>query len=323
MESARVVIYVDVDGVLNVSAKTASQAPTVLDDGKLLIAAEYDNRPLLNEATKCPVDRLAALVCEEQYDLCKSACPGVAQLSPVLTKRLAGLIACAGPDRIVVLASDWRRGRHAGRVAELEGELSRHLGYAFSFDMQTDKYCRLETTAADRMRCVGNHMRSLFADGRACDRRLKVLVLEDFFMTPLDGWRCEDIEVRTTEDAEGYLRRCAPEAADVTVRLIHTYDELRTQSGLRLHVGTGLTLERYGEADSFLRDDLEAEHTMSTLVSSSEEFGGSTTKPYRSRKFANDIVAFLAHRISVMRATQPSSLAGEPDDWLDDDVISI
>jgi len=312
MEAARVVIYVDVDGVLNVSARDASEVPILVDEGNLLFAAERDGNAFLSQKIK-KTPSMAALGSEEEHNFCKSACPGASPLSPVLTRRLAGLIQRAGPDRVVVLASDWRRGRHAGRVAELEGELSRHLGYTFSFDMQTDRYCTLEKTAADRLRCIGNHMRSFFANSRACDRPLRVLVLEDFFMTLLDGWRCEDVEVRTAEDAEGYLRRCAPEAADVTVRLVHTYDEWRTHSGLRLQVGTGLTLERCSEADRFLsnHDDIETESTMSTTASDSEEFCGNTPKPHRPRKFATDMVAFLAHRMCELRSTQL------------DDIISI
>jgi len=303
MEAARVVIYVDVDGVLNVGARDFGEAPILLTEDSLNFAAERDDNPFLSQATRCSVDRIASLAMqdlgdEEEGTFCKLACPGSSQLSPVLIRRLAGLMQRAGPNRMVVLASNWRRGRQAGpKVAALEAALSQHLGYAFAFDAQTEGSSR-EKLASERLRCIGEHLRSLFANGCSFDRPLRVLVLEDFFVTPLDGWLCEGVEVRTNADAEGYLRRCVPEEADLDVRLVHTYDEWQADSGLRVQVGTGLTLERCREAEQFLSKHIEVSPTIALVpLSSAEEAPSSIVKPSRRQHFA-----FMTSWLSLLTA---------------------
>merc|ERR1719270_787706 len=110
-----------------------------------------------------------------------------------------------------------------------------------------------EEVAADRLRSIGRHLESLSACGAL---PLRVLVIDDFFLTPLSGWLCDDVEVSKAEDAEAYLRNCAP-SADLRVKLVHTYASWETAAGLGVQVGCGITMAHLRQAEDFLEAELE------------------------------------------------------------------
>jgi len=124
------------------------------------------------------------------------------------------------------------------------------LGRPFAFDATTKQ--ANERNASDRLQCIGDYIHNL-CSGRADCSPLKVLVLDDFFCSPLNGWLCGGRSIRSAGAVERYLRDCAPgQAVELTVKFVHTYDEWRTQSGLRVQVGSGLTQASYHEACEFL-----------------------------------------------------------------------
>merc|ERR1712003_186924 len=49
-----------------------------------------------------------------------------------------------------------------------------------------------------------------------------------------------------------------PAASSISVKLMHTYDEFKTEDGLLVQLGAGLNLEQLAAAESFLRGDSEA-----------------------------------------------------------------
>ncbi|CAK0908725.1 unnamed protein product, partial [Prorocentrum cordatum] len=57
-------------------------------------------------------------------------------------------------------------------------------------------------------------------------------------------------------DVEALLRSCARGRSEVSVKLIHTYDEWVAQNGTAMQVGSGLTMNHYRDAVQFLREGL-------------------------------------------------------------------
>jgi len=87
-------------------------------------------------------------------------------------------------------------------------------------------------------------------------RDIRVVVLEDFHITPLNGWSCCGERMTSTQDVEKYLRKRLPSHMDAAVRLIHTYDQWTTNSGIHMRVGSGLTLKHFYDAIAFTNDKL-------------------------------------------------------------------
>jgi hypothetical protein len=252
------VIFVDVDGVLNVGVRDHGDAPLLFNDSNRDFALGQRGRrqaskqdeecvtKLQSVATQCPPAH------QEGSSYSDLACGKGSHVSEVLAQRLAEIVHAAGPRRSVVLSSNWRKPQHAARVKKLEAEVSRQMGAEFMFDARTRP--AEERSAADRLRCIGDYVESLFdCNGRFHDGRpLRLLVLEDFFITPLDGWACGTFKVDSCAAAEAYLLNRAPPSANVAAKLVHTYHEWCTPSGLRVQVGGGLTDSFFQEAVDFI-----------------------------------------------------------------------
>jgi len=255
---AETVIFVDIDGVLNVGVKDQDDAPLLFNDSNREFALGQRGRrqankhdedcvqKLMSVATQCPPSH------EEGSSYSDLTCAKGSHVSQVLSKRLAQIVQAAGPRKSVVLSSNWRKPQHAHRVRKLEAEVSRHLGSEFAFDARTRP--AEERCAADRLRCIGDYVESLCSPkGRFHDGRpLRLLVLEDFFITPLDGWSCGNSDIDSTAAAEAYLLNRAPSSANVAAKLVHTYHEWCTPSGLRVQVGAGLTNLFFKQAIDFI-----------------------------------------------------------------------
>jgi len=246
------VIYVDVDGVLNVALRTEC-GPLLVSRASIEFADERRYNPFLSQKQRRTVERLTSIT-RRQRGRAESgtyrdlACEGSSEVSDVLVGRLAGLIRAAGRDCAVILSSSWRH--DAKRVRDLECVISRRLGRFFTFHASTRPAA--ERCAADRLACIGSHIEALFLTGQAGGKPLKVLVLEDFFISPLDGWSCGRSQVSTPRDAEEFLLGCVPQDFQVSVKFVHTYDEWQTPYGLRLQLGTGLSLAHCRMAEAFL-----------------------------------------------------------------------
>lgn len=178
------------------------------------------------------------------------AAPG--DLSDLLVGRLAKIIQAAGGDCKVILSSSWRKPQHNSRTQRLESAIARHLNRgSFSFDDRTA--LRSENTAEDRLECLGDYISDFCKKRAECDEKLRILVLEDFCVSKLRGLNCRGAPIDGPADAETYLLGQAGGSPNVTVRIIHTYDEWTTESGLNIAVGCGLTTEHFEQALYFLQ----------------------------------------------------------------------
>eukprot|EP00929_Paragymnodinium_shiwhaense_P103087 TRINITY_DN66371_c0_g1_i2.p1 TRINITY_DN66371_c0_g1~~TRINITY_DN66371_c0_g1_i2.p1 ORF type:complete len:421 (+),score=67.63 TRINITY_DN66371_c0_g1_i2:65-1264(+) len=228
------IIFVDVDGVVNIGAADNRGLPFLLNEDNLQIAAQL--RAAGAKTKGDCVERL--LVCSqslighgEEGSFSKFACPDKTDLSDVLV----------------------RKPKHKERVRKLESDLSRSLGRPFCFDAATDLVD--ERTAADRLETIGSFLQ------KSDQTNLKrVLLLEDFFITPCSGWFCGNRHVNCVEDAEDYIRSRARNAqSDLKVKLVHTYAEAVSASGVVVGIGAGLVGRYLRQALSFV--DAEAQRT--------------------------------------------------------------
>lgn len=60
------------------------------------------------------------------------------------------------------------------------------------------------------------------------------MILDDFFVSALDGWECEGRAMHRAEDVEAYVRGVAPAGADVRAKLLHCYEQWETPEGFRV-----------------------------------------------------------------------------------------
>eukprot|EP00439_Symbiodinium_sp_Y106_P051162 s5526_g6.t2 len=255
--SVDTIIFVDVDGVLNVGIQDDDKPPLLFRDEDVHTALRLAKKGYNGPEASC-VEKLSALA-EHQvgfkengtYD--KLMTRNGAELTDLLVQRLAKLIALAGPNAKVVLSSSWRRPHHRTRRRQLEESLAQHLGKSFRFHSVTALY-REEKTAADRLETVGDYLAE-FCHRRDDVTSLRVVMLEDFFITPLDGWKLKGRAIKNPSDAERYLdsrARSMSPALSVQSKLCHCYDHVKTSSGLRMQVGTGFTQQLFEEASAFL-----------------------------------------------------------------------
>jgi len=266
--SFETVIFVDVGGVLNVGVKDGKQGPLMLNETNCRYAEHYAAEVASrsgDHAERGAFEKVLSVMAKkdspESTDntFAELACKGQEHIAAPLLRRLAEIIVGArqqGPTQ-VVLASNWRRPKYVPRVRCLEQELSKLLGERFVFDARTRQL--EENTAADRLRCIGDFLvsRCAAAVGAGGGRLLRAIVLDDLFITPLDGWLCGEVagsprRVRSEADMEAYLRSRVPATASVAVKVIHPYSEWNTESGLRVQVGSGLTQQHVQQALTFL-----------------------------------------------------------------------
>eukprot|EP00930_Biecheleria_cincta_P026299 TRINITY_DN18556_c0_g1_i2.p1 TRINITY_DN18556_c0_g1~~TRINITY_DN18556_c0_g1_i2.p1 ORF type:complete len:362 (-),score=46.94 TRINITY_DN18556_c0_g1_i2:242-1291(-) len=244
-------IFLDVDGVLSVG---------VVDPGKAAYCFSEKN---LDKAMALPEHdplhvRFADVYCRaldhgEDCTLEKYIIKDEGKLSDILVRRFAKLMQLASGNRnlTVVLSSVWRNPDHAGLTARLEQKLSESLGRPFSFQDRTS--LGSDTDAASRLRRIGEYVAEHSTkSGQSSADSLRVLVLDDFHVTPLMGWECDNYKINSAGDIEEYLRNCAAFPNNVSVKMIHTYDEWQSEEGLQVQVSTGLTKQHFCEASVFV-----------------------------------------------------------------------
>lgn len=261
------VLFVDVDGVLNVAIQDGGKAPILLGQSNIDLALEVVQDQESAVHSRADVQSITRLVsvARRRVDSSSSACYGdfasceQAHLAEVFVSRLARLIQKAGSGRHVVLSSKWRHRRYAPRVQELESRLSKHLGGTFSFDGRTKQ--AHERVPADRLKCIGDYLQRMLRDGVAHPTSLRVLVVDDLFVSPLDGWSCGTQTVYSLADVEKYLRMRTPAGSNVSINFVHTYDEWETSEGMAVQIGAGLSRLQTRQVEEFLgRRDLSHAH---------------------------------------------------------------
>lgn len=254
-DSNRTIIFVDIDGVLNVGSRDNGKAP-------ILVSARNIELALQSSSTDQAMLRLRSISCRaiahgESSDAKYSnfRCPPGELVCDLLVGRLANIIRSAGNRKAVtvVLSSSWRKPKHNAGVAKLERSISAHLGEAFSFDARTQQ-CD-ESTAGDRLATIGQFLATLQDNGFVKSQSIKVLVLEDFFITKFctAGWQCGGRKIRNVAGAEAYLKDQAQNTGfKADVKLIHTCDDWTTSTGVPVEIGCGLTLDHCTDALQFL-----------------------------------------------------------------------
>uniref|UniRef100_A0A7S4UF76 Uncharacterized protein n=1 Tax=Alexandrium monilatum TaxID=311494 RepID=A0A7S4UF76_9DINO len=259
-------IFVDVDGVLNVGVRVKGEAPINLSD------SNYERALSLEGEQNYHADLVLAAA---RHELChgegstyaKFISKTPSDVSEVLVGRLVELLRVAGPGCTAVLSSSWRKPQHRKMLRRLEERISAHLGASFAFREFTMQ--RKESGPEDRLETIGQYLATLGRKRQRSLGSLRVLVLEDFCISPLRDIRCCDcdvpkgrapvnvsranVPVDSVADAERFLEaRAAFVAWDVRVKVIHTYDAFVSPEGLFMEVGCGLTMEHHCAALSFL-----------------------------------------------------------------------
>eukprot|EP00929_Paragymnodinium_shiwhaense_P007685 TRINITY_DN111593_c0_g1_i1.p1 TRINITY_DN111593_c0_g1~~TRINITY_DN111593_c0_g1_i1.p1 ORF type:complete len:672 (+),score=127.65 TRINITY_DN111593_c0_g1_i1:123-2138(+) len=255
-DSVDTVIFVDVDGIVNSGFRDAGGSTVALNEANVaalqaFAGSEDPEFEKLESLYKRPLGRgeVGATFAKVVADTAK-------RFSDVLVGRLAELIRAAGHRSMIVLSSSWRLPQYDEILGVLEQDISKHLGYRFTFDARTS--AGMEIRAGDRLRLIGDFVASLCQERSSSVGRLKVLILEDFMITPLNGWtvdgdvRGKSVKMDTREAVEEYIKRRAP-SAELAVRLIHPYAEWRSEkSGLLVQACVGLVMEHFRDAAEFL-----------------------------------------------------------------------
>mmetsp|Transcript_81559 Transcript_81559/g.147297 ORF Transcript_81559/g.147297 Transcript_81559/m.147297 type:complete len:332 (-) Transcript_81559:163-1158(-) len=261
-------IFVDVDGVLNCGVRDDRGAPILLMEENIEMARKLTRVNYTGVDSKCVetiqevANRQIGHGEQEEVTYETLATEGRSfDLSEVLVSRLAKLIDAAGSRTQVILSSSWRQPRQRPRRMRLEERLSAHLKRVFQFDSTTPLDAE-ESCPADRLRVVGDYL------GDICTARgpqappLRVLVLEDFFVNPLNGWKCGGAVIDSVAAAEQYLHSIAqPKSSQrLEVKLVHTYEEWLSPTGAHIQIGCGLLEQPCIEAFDFLTAPARAPH---------------------------------------------------------------
>eukprot|EP00440_Ansanella_granifera_P059465 gb/GFBE01064453.1/.p1 GENE.gb/GFBE01064453.1/~~gb/GFBE01064453.1/.p1 ORF type:complete len:324 (+),score=56.82 gb/GFBE01064453.1/:1-972(+) len=267
------VVFVDVDGVLNVGIQDEGNSPVLFKEEEVRLAQR-----LFAKGYKGPEADLVAKVCAlathpvDYGSATFEKLMSEGELSDILVSRLAGFIAAGGKHCTVVLSSSWRRWQHRHRRQQLEQALGRHLGRPFHFHATTPTD-RDEKYASQRLETIGEFL------AEQCGKNfkgshLKVLVLDDFFVTDMDGWQCGGKTMDSVRAAEEYLESMALKRSTgqtVAVKLLHCYKDIMASNGLRMQVGSGLSQEHVDEAHRFVHTPAPASESANVTVAARDD----------------------------------------------------
>ena len=165
------ILFVDVDGVLNVGIYDPFDAPILLKSSELSLAREIVNMDYrgFDSATAYKICALAATPTDESGTTFESLA-SQDQLSKVLVGRLSELIQDAGPKCHVVLSSSWRKKQHMKKTTQAGTRSLRGFGKVFWI------WCL--HTAESRIACwrsLGSHQELGWVFGMGVLRFLRVL----------------------------------------------------------------------------------------------------------------------------------------------------
>lgn len=270
--STQTLIFVDVDGVLNVGLSQGETNTLMLSLRNMALARRVQLDGRASKASKDAAESLfnlaAAPLSGEAGTLQKYMCPDHG-ISDLLVERSAKLLLAAGPSAHVVLSSSWRHERHAAKRDLLERKISKCIGQSFSFHGVTDTG-RKEHTGGEYSQRIPR------------DQHLRILVLDDFFLCPM-GWTVGEKLVQTQEEMNDYIKSRAKNPPFVQVKIVYTYDEWTMRLG-KLHASIGLQMSMYVDAMNFLQDkeaqpELQVPETRSALLLKSTEVLPIQTRP--------------------------------------------
>jgi len=252
-------LFVDIDGVVNVGIGDKGAGALSCNTENIAYAENMGKDELLRCKTAQMLKLVARQTAEQETCTYGQLCKGSKQLAEVYIRRLAEIIAAAKTQGglICVLASTWRTKNVQG-VRVLEEAISRHLKEPFAFDANTgSKECAGPT---GRLGNIGKFLTDWAqASAEILEGSVRVLVLEDFHITPLNGWKCNGKSISSTLDVEEYLRQCLPQDLDVSLRHIHPFHQWTDSSNqMVLQVGCGLAKKHFHKALDFLGYDVDA-----------------------------------------------------------------
>jgi len=246
LPNMRSLIFLDIDGVLNVGVSDGQSKPVAISQENLEMLA-------MMGAAKNGAAQALSYACSQKADgdlTYAELCKGTGDFVDAFVDRLAKIIQAAGPSTTVVLTSTWRLPQHAVKLASLERAIAKKLKRNFTFKVRT---------AVDEQESPEGRLRGIERFLREhCERNmdnidcLRILVLEDFHIHPMGSWSCNGKLMACTDDVETILADCVPQHVDSSVKLIHTYSEWKRQDGISVQVGSGLTWKHFNDTMQFL-----------------------------------------------------------------------
>lgn len=259
-EEAETLIFVDADGVVNVGVRdTVGQSPLLLCEANLARCRACPPVTTVAAATGSAVAAATHIMSAaaardighgDEGTYAKFATqPGSCDISPLFAQRLADIIRCAGPRVVMVLSSSWRKATHQARVSALEDALTQHCGRSISFESRTKPG---GDEPEKRIELIGDFVHDYSATRQQPEVPLRVVVLDDFGASHPKNWKIKQC-VSSTDAVEEHLRARSTQPHQTTVKLVHTYDEWRTELGLPVRIGTGLTTAKVCEAQCYLQ----------------------------------------------------------------------
>eukprot|EP00435_Cladocopium_sp_Y103_P067724 s131_g30.t1 len=204
-----------------------------------IVAMDYRG---FDSATAYKICALAATPTDPESTTTFEALASHDQLSKVLVGRLSELIEEAGP----------KKKQHLKRRERLEQDLSEALGRYFTFHDVTQLTPELH--AGDRLQAIRSYLQD-FACANLCGAELKVIVVDDFFLSPLsyaDPFRITNGELHTLEEVEDFLLQPLSDmGVEASAKVLHCYRKVTTTNGLVLQVGMGLSNGLLKDAKEF------------------------------------------------------------------------
>lgn len=236
-------IILDVDGVLNMSYRDKGRAalltPANVGTVQSIIQGGSPHGPL--SATGHPME--ASVI--------DSVAVVETGLADIFVKRLAELIKRTYPEPEVILSSCWRQPSYRDKMESIRRQIGKALGREFRWGGVTP--LRRESQPQDRLCSIGAFVANMTLEMKPLSE-VRLLVLDDFFLTPFNGWICDRAKISSVDDAEAYLLSCCQGPGTVSVKVVNTYEELRTDGQQRLQAAFGLTPEHLEAAVDFFAD---------------------------------------------------------------------
>jgi len=251
-------LFVDIDGVLNIGISDPGYGSALSCNSDNICRA---NKVSAATRARCTSWQRLLAASNRHADDGDSTygdlCEGSAHLANIFVERLAALLAAAETQGrvICVLSSTWRVKNMKG-VRQLEEGVSKHMGKQWCFDAMTDAEER--GNPSGRLENIGNFLTQWVKTYEGTFDTARALVLEDFHITPLNGWALHGMNMTCEQDVEAYLYNSLPPLKDVAVRFVHTFDQWTTASGMDIHVGSGLTSKHFRGAMDFVNNAIEA-----------------------------------------------------------------
>eukprot|EP00930_Biecheleria_cincta_P021381 TRINITY_DN15871_c0_g1_i1.p1 TRINITY_DN15871_c0_g1~~TRINITY_DN15871_c0_g1_i1.p1 ORF type:complete len:378 (-),score=57.30 TRINITY_DN15871_c0_g1_i1:74-1102(-) len=244
-------LFVDIDGVLNVGVRDGKSNPLAINRDNLQMLARLEKLGHTDDAESQMLSAAGSEKADGEELTYAELCKDSGDFVDAFVDRFVQLLQTVGPSAKVVLTSTWRLPKHAEKLASLEKTISKKLCKTFKFDLRTAS--QEADSPEGRLRGISRFLRE-YLPGQKINAitQLRALVLEDFHMHPLDVLSCDGKPMSCVEEVEKYLESHMPENTVRVAKLIHTYSEWKTLTGDCIRAGSGLTWHHFESAMKFL-----------------------------------------------------------------------